>query len=603
MDKKRVLLSPIDPVHDIGLKMIRRVLLEAGHTPFLLPPDFSPSEVVEEALRKEVDVILLSRTLGYGVAELLGQFVDLLEETGLRDKVRIAVGGMAIKPSIAAELGFDQGFGPQSTPEEALAFVEGRDFQKTREDKEKVKGDLIGNRTYAYGDPQVKSLLDSIVDPVLAWRQKGTSDGIRRAHLRLAMLEAKSETMQNEAFQEYLSLCDETIQSFYNRGHLPPGVRRLSQAEQDSFARFVERSRPETVATLQRHQGHPLIFSQYGTGCPFMDVAHIKGVESWGADGVVHFDPAWGARAEGFLSGFLTHQESGSVLTLENLQRVHGALEPSTLWQVRAHRGLNTPETAVLAGYLGADLTKINPVYGSLGGGTDPERLLMDALETMVLAARYNMPFDMPTNEELSGVPAFKAFAGMLIVTHLGLRLGAKPVLQPLFCYSPEMMLEGYMKDNYMDYNAAKIYALRKIIDAPIWPGAPIGFITHTEERVQSATTTSLHAGLAASLGVEGISIATTDEAYSRGPITLASRIDTLQGVGETFRFMGGAAFTPTRAAEEYAGVLEERIYEVLHEVARRGSLVDSLYEGLLGNQEDGANPGRAGRGTVESTV
>ena len=51
-----------------------------------------------------------------------------------------------------------------------------------------------------------------------------------------------------------------------------------------------------------------------------------------------------------------------------------------------------------------------------------------------------------------------KAFAGMLIVSKLGLKLGAKPILQPLFCLSPEVMVSGQMEDNYVDFNAARFY-------------------------------------------------------------------------------------------------------------------------------------------------
>ena len=147
------------------------------------------------------------------------------------------------------------------------------------------------------------------------------------------------------------------------------------------------------------------------------------------------------------------------------------------------------------------------------------------------------MPFDVVTNEELCGVPAYKAFAGMLIVSKLGLRLGGKPILQPLFCYSPEVMVSGQMQDNYVDFNAAKIYSLRNIINAPIWCGAPIGFLTQTEDRVQSSIMTALHASLASSLGVDGISIASSDEAFSGGPITVPARIDTLKAT-TTFRFL-----------------------------------------------------------------
>ena len=109
-------------------------------------------------------------------------------------------------------------------------------------------------------------------------------------------------------------------------------------------------------------------------------------------------------------------------------------------------------------------------------------------------------PERVVTNEELCGVPAYKAFSGMLIVAAVARRLGCRPVLQPLFCFSPEVMVSGQMADNYVDFNAAKIMALRSIINAPIWPGAPIGFLTQTEDRVQSSATTAMHAALATML-------------------------------------------------------------------------------------------------------
>ena len=76
---------------------------------------------------------------------------------------------------------------------------------------------------------------------------------------------------------------------------------------------------------------------------------------AWGARGVVHFDPSWGARTEGLLEQAWSHEHDGTVITLDNLNLIKKALLPGTLWQVRAHRGLNTPETVVLAHLAGAD--------------------------------------------------------------------------------------------------------------------------------------------------------------------------------------------------------------------------------------------------------
>lgn len=600
---KKVLLAPLDPVHDIGLKIIARGLTEAGYEVSLLPPDLAPEEIIDQALREDSRTLLLSRTLGYGVAELLARFVDLADAAGLREKVKIGIGGMAVRPELAAELGFDAGFGPGTTVAEVICFIEGREYKPdpTRSGKEKT--DMTAGYDYSYRHPAIAAKLAKISDLILAWVAGKTSPGVQRARLRDELWDVgrwRSRQGDGDLYQHYPGLCDEGPRRYYTNGELHPKTRRFSKEEVEGLEKYLADTKARmSVLRLQHSRRKPLVFVQYGTGCPFMDIGHILASEAWGADGVVHFDPSWGARTEGFFDGFLTHQEDGTVITPANLNRIHNALEESTLWQVRAHRGLNTPETVVLAGKLGADLTKINICYGSLGAGTDPARLTVDAYHAMLYAKKYNMPFDVVTNEELCGVPAHKAFAGMLIVADLAVRLGARPILQPLFAYSPEVMVGGYMEDNYIDFNAAKIGALRDIVNAPVWPGAPIGFLTHTEDRVQSAMATALHACLAAALDVDAISIASTDEAYSGGPISVPARIDTLRAVGEGFRFLGTAGIAPTARAGQYADQLVGGIEAVLDEVIACGDFVEAIHKGVLGSRAEGAYPGRAGKDTV----
>nr|PZN05773.1 MAG: cobalamin-binding protein [Bacillota bacterium] len=600
--KKKVLLAPLDPVHDIGLKMIKRGLDLAGHDTILLPPDYTPEEIVKAAIDNNVDVILISRTLGYRVAEILGSFIDLAEAAGLRERVKIGIGGMAIKPELAAELGFDAGFGPGTTVEEAVAFVEGRRYVKEDKGARKTKKDLTEKHDYAFKNKKIEKLLNAIADEIIEYAKGKTTPGIERAKIREKMFEASDEAELRQLRKEYAAFCDDLVKVYYEKGALKEKTRQLTSEELNALKSYLEKTKSKMKPSLLQHtETNPVVFIQYGTGCPFMDIAHIKTCEAWGADGVVHFDPSWGARTEGFYEGFITHEEDGSVITYENLKLIKDALMPSTLWQVRAHRGLNTPETVFLAGKVGADLTKINIAYGSLGGGTDPERLAVDAVAAIKYAARFKLPFDVVTNEELCGVPAHKAFAGMLIVAMLGLKLGARPILQPLFCYSPEVMISGQMEDNYVDFNAAKILALKSIVNAPIWCGAPIGFLTQTEDRVQSSLSTALHAALASSLEVDGISIASADEAYSGGPISAAARVDTLRATQSAFRFFGHTKILPTEKAEVWARKIVEGIEQTLESVVQNGSFVDSLYKGLLGSREEGAYPGRAGRGTVKN--
>lgn len=594
---RRVLLAPLDPVHDVGLKLIKKQLEARGHQVTLLPPDLTPEEVTRAALAGRYDCLLVSRTVGYESAEILARLADLLDGAGLRPRMRVAVGGMAVRPELAAEMGFDAGFGPGTPPEAAVAFVEEALPRHDEEALSLQKPDLCALYSYHWKDTVIGDAARELARGIVAWAEGARTPGSERAAVAQAMLVAdEGERLRLE--EEYLHLCGDEVVAM-RRGQPPPHGRLIGEEEKRRALGLFARGRGWQPLTVTGYQRLPVVFVQYGTGCPVMDALHAVVAARWGAQGTVHFDPAWSARQEGLPRGLVAWSADGTFYTPENLQFFREATGNDLLWQVRAHRGLNTPETVVWAAAAGADLTKINPVYGSLGGGTDPERLLVDAVAAMRLAARYGLPFDVVTNEELGGVPAHKAIAGMLAVVATALELGARPILQPLFCYSPEAMLEGYMEQDYVDWNAAKVIALRRIIDAPIWPGAPIGFLTHTEERVQSAVTTSLHAGLAASLGVDAITIASTDEAYSRGPITAAARVDSLRAVGEVFRFLGEARVSPTARAEKLAEQLLEGVAATLRDALRQPSFCQALYAGVFGTREEGGNPGRAGRGTV----
>jgi hypothetical protein len=215
-------------------------------------------------------------------------------------------------------------------------------------------------------------------------------------------------------------------------------------------------------------------------------------------------------------------------------------------------------------------------------------------------AARYKMPFDIPTNEELAGVPVHKAFASMLIMAWLGVRLKAKPILKPLMCHGPYILINEFMEQNYVDYNFAKIRALRSLCDFPIWPGEPIGFMTHTEEKMQSASATAFHLAICSSLELDAVTIASTDEAFSRGPITAGARIASLKAVKEAFRSFGTVQIEPTKQADNWEEDIVVNIKKTLKDVASAPSFVDALYQGLLGSREDGVYPGRAGKNSIQ---
>ncbi|MEK6650234.1 MAG: cobalamin-dependent protein [Bacteroidota bacterium] len=586
-------------MHDVGIKLIRNALAERGHQTELLSPDLPIEEVVRRASAGSYDFILVSRTLGYGVAELLARFVDLLDAAGVRERSKIVIGGKPVTPELAAELGFDKGFGEHSTIDDVVAYIEGRESHVRMVSVARSKPDMTKRFTYNVPHQRTKALLDTITERTLAWTKGRTSPAIRRARVREEIHAAGSAGDRARLWDRYHALCDGPIVEGNQAGVFPKGVRRVREAEAAAL-RLLLKSRIPQGARGMRHQGsEPLMFKFLGSGCPVMDILHGKVCERYGVDGFLIINPSWEARYEGLFDGLLTHENDGTITSEQNIRLMRDLLDPATLLTVRAHRGLNTPETVLLAARAGADLTKINLVYGSLGAGTDPERLTVDGLEAMRIAARSSMAFDIPGNDELSGVPAWKTLAGLLVTAAIGRALGARPILKPLFCYGPHIVLHGQMSKNFIDYNVAKVRALRAIMDAPIWPGEPIAFMTQTEDRVQSANSTSYHAALATSVGVEAITIASTDEAYSRGPISLAARIDSIRAVADASRFVGDAHFQPTAEADRFTEQLTDGIIATLEVVARHESLPHAIHAGALGNAEDGAYPGTFGKGSV----
>ncbi|MBX2974976.1 MAG: cobalamin B12-binding domain-containing protein [Ignavibacteriaceae bacterium] len=597
---KKILCVPLDPVHDVGIKIIKSELDKHGHNTHLLSPDLSMEEVVSIASREDYDFILVSRTLGYGVAELLARFVDLLDTAGVREKSKIVIGGKPITSELAAELGFDKGFGEHSTLEELIAYIEGREVKIKLSGLNREKKDFTSKYNYEFFDKEVETLLEEITDKTLKWAEGKTSSAIERAKIKEDYLLSTNEQLKSVLLKKYNELSDTVIVDANQNRKYPNGVRSVTDEELSSLKNYLQISNPVNPIEIQHNENQPAIFKFLGSGCPILDITHGKICERWGINGFLIINPSWEARYEGLIDGLLTHENDGTITSFENIKLMRELLDKSTLLTVRAHRGLNTPETVLLAGMAGADLSKINLVYGSLGAGTDPTRLAVDGIEAIKISAKYGMPFDIPGNDELSGVPAWKTLAGLLINVMIGKKLGAKAIPKPLFCYGPHIVINGLMKQNFIDYNSAKIKLLRSIADMPIWPGEPIAFMTQTEERVQSANATSYHSALAATLGADAITVASTDEAYSRGPICITSRIDSIRAITDAYRFVGDASFSTTKQCDYYTEDLRVKLISTLKTVAAKSHLAEAIYAGDLGDKEDGAYPGKFGFNSVK---
>jgi 5-methyltetrahydrofolate--homocysteine methyltransferase len=95
-------------LHDIGKNIVAMVLTGAGLEVENLGVDVAPDAFVEAAARG-ADIIGMSSLLTT-TRTVMGQVVALLEERGLRGKVKVVIGGAAVTPKFASEIGAD-GYG------------------------------------------------------------------------------------------------------------------------------------------------------------------------------------------------------------------------------------------------------------------------------------------------------------------------------------------------------------------------------------------------------------------------------------------------------------------------------------------------------------
>ena len=103
---KIVLGSVRGDLHDIGKNLVGILLRGAGFKVIDLGHDVPAQRFVETAEREGAGVIGLSALLTTTMAGM-GRVVDLVERRGLRERVRIIVGGAPVSAAFAHEIGAD----------------------------------------------------------------------------------------------------------------------------------------------------------------------------------------------------------------------------------------------------------------------------------------------------------------------------------------------------------------------------------------------------------------------------------------------------------------------------------------------------------------
>ena len=93
-------------LHDIGKNLVAMMMESAGLEVHNLGVDIAPENFVEEIKKKNAQIVCLSALLTTTMPAMK-QTVDAIVESGLRDKVKIMVGGAPVTQAFADEIGAD----------------------------------------------------------------------------------------------------------------------------------------------------------------------------------------------------------------------------------------------------------------------------------------------------------------------------------------------------------------------------------------------------------------------------------------------------------------------------------------------------------------
>ena len=106
-------------LHDIGKNLVVMMLESAGFEVHNLGVDISPEDFVKAIKEKEPNLLALSALLTTTMS-MMKQTVDAVIESGLRERVKVMIGGAPVTQKFADEIGAD-GYAPDAGSANKLA--------------------------------------------------------------------------------------------------------------------------------------------------------------------------------------------------------------------------------------------------------------------------------------------------------------------------------------------------------------------------------------------------------------------------------------------------------------------------------------------------
>lgn len=117
-------------IHDIGKNLARIMLDAAGLKVIDLGRDVPLKEYLDKAKENNADIVAMSTLMTTTMAGL-GKVVNMYKEQGVRDKVKIVIGGAPLSQDFADEIGVDK-WAKDAVEGVALAKKMTKELRKTR---------------------------------------------------------------------------------------------------------------------------------------------------------------------------------------------------------------------------------------------------------------------------------------------------------------------------------------------------------------------------------------------------------------------------------------------------------------------------------------
>ncbi|MCL1879768.1 MAG: corrinoid protein [Actinomycetia bacterium] len=104
---KAVICTVEGDLHDIGKNLVKLMMEGVGFEVTDLGADVTAAQVVDAVKKNDAKIVALSAMLTTTMAQM-GKVVDALAAAGLRDKVKVMVGGTPITDKYCADIGADK---------------------------------------------------------------------------------------------------------------------------------------------------------------------------------------------------------------------------------------------------------------------------------------------------------------------------------------------------------------------------------------------------------------------------------------------------------------------------------------------------------------